>query len=276
MGAGRALQAVALAAGVLALAAGPAAARDVQAITRPSADLALGFTRGGRVAEVLVKEDDRVEPGRLLARLDDEAERLQLAQARAAAEDDTRVLAAEAQLKQKRADLKRIQWAHEQGAAPLWDVEHARLDVEIGEMTLAVTRFEHEQEKRRYEELKAVVDRMRLVSPAAGRVEQVSIEAGETAEPMKPVLRVVRIDPLWIEAPVPLAVATRLKAGDTVRVTFQEPESRGTTTAEGTVTRVSAVADAASDTLTVRVEVPNPAARPAGETVRVSVPDASP
>ena len=91
------------------------------------------------------------------------------------------------------------------------------------------------------------------------------------------VIRVVQIDPLWIDAPVPLTQAVELKVGRTAQVVFGLPDKP--TKAEpastslvvpGRVIFVGAVADAASDTLRVRIEVPNQAKRPAGEHVRVT------
>lgn len=77
----------------------------------------------------------------MLVRQDDEAERIQLEQLEAQAEDTTRIEAAEAQLAQKGEDLKKLEWAHQEGAATDWEVEHARLEVRIGELSLRLARF---------------------------------------------------------------------------------------------------------------------------------------
>jgi RND family efflux transporter MFP subunit len=265
-----------LLAGFPFLAAPSASAEPVEAVSLPSADVTLSFVQAGRVVEVLVKEGDVVEAGQVLARQDDAAERLQLAQLKAQAKDTTRIDAGEAQLAQKREDLKKLQWARDEGAATEWEVAHARLDVRIAELSVKLARFEHEQAGLKYEEMKVRVDRMRLVSPLAGRVEEVSIEAGESAEPLAPAIRIVKIDPLWIDAAVPLVRARELAPGRAARVSHANPgPSPGERPDEGKVVHVAAVADAASDTLTVRVEVPNPSGRPAGERVRVTFPPAS-
>jgi RND family efflux transporter MFP subunit len=240
--------------------------QSVEAITRPSADVALSFVRAGQVAEVLVKEGDAVEAGQLLARQDDTAEQIQLAQLKAEAEDTVRVEAAEAQLAQKREDLKKLEWAQKEGAATEWEVAHARLEVRIGELSLELARFEREQAGRKFEEAKAQLERMRLCSPVAGLVEEVKVEPGEAAEPMAAVIRVVKIDPLWVEVPAPLVQGRRLRAGQAAAVAFPGEEI----SVSGKVVYMAAVADAASDTLSVRVEVPNPSGRPAGERVEVT------
>ena len=257
---------LAAAAWALAAASAPVRAAEpaVENFTKPSADVLLSFVRSGNIAEVLVKEGDAVESGQVLARLDDEAERLQVEQLKADAENGTPVENAEAQLAQKEADLKKRQWALSHGASTVSEVEQARVEVQFHRLAVEVARFDQSQKCRQYEEAKVELDRMRIVSPAAGRVEEAAIEPGEAAEPLRPVLRVVRIDPLWVEASVPLEQVAAVRVGQAARVEFPAAHQ-----ATGRTVWVAAVADAASRTLQVRVEVPNPAGRPAGQRVRV-------
>ncbi|MCD6303978.1 MAG: efflux RND transporter periplasmic adaptor subunit [Planctomycetes bacterium] len=249
----------------------PAAGQEkIEAITRPSEDRVLSFVRAGRIAEVLVREGDHVKKGDELVRQDDEAERAQIAQLEAQARDDTRVKAAAAQLAQRRVELKQKEWARQQGAATELEVEQARLDVTISELSLKLTEFEHAQDGRKLKEALVQLDRMRLRSPIDGVVEQVMVDPGESADALEKVIRVVKIDPLWIDVPVPLERARKLdKRKDAAEVEFPgetgEPLRR-----TGRIIHIAAVADAASETLTVRVEVDNPSGRQAGERVYVS------
>ncbi len=240
-----------------------------EAITRPSEDRVLSFTRPGLIAEVTVEDGDRVEAGQVLVRLDSAAERIQLAQLKAEAENTTRVEAAEARLAQKRVDLKRLQFAAERGAATELEVETAQLEVKISELSLVLAQFELQQAKLKYEEAQAQVDRMSLESPIDGRTETVAAEAGEAIEARDRILRIIRIDPLRIDVPVPLVTARKLKVGQSATVRFEPGPS-----AKGEITFLAGEADAASGTLTVRVEVPNPEERFAGEQVRVEFPAA--
>ncbi len=84
----------------------PGWAAGIESITMPQADVFLGFITGGLVGEVLVREGAWVKKGTLLAKLNDSAERIELERLAALAEDTTRLEAAEADLAQKRADLK--------------------------------------------------------------------------------------------------------------------------------------------------------------------------
>lgn len=241
----------------------------VRAITRPSADITLSFVQPGRIAQVPFKEGDVVKAGEVLVRQDDAAEQVQLAQLKAQSDDVTQVRASEASLAQKKVDLEKLEKAAASNAATFLEVEHAKLDVTIAQLSLELARFEHDQAGRKYEEYRIRVDNMRLKNPVDGRVEKVDVEVGESANALADVVRVVQIDPLWIDAPVPLAEAIGLKTGVTSRIQFME-SGKVTSTAEGRVIFVAAVADAASATLRVRIEVPNKAGRPAGEHVMVT------
>ena len=121
---------------------------------------------------------------------------------------------------QKVADLKKFEGASKKGAATDWEVEHARLNVREAQLSMQLAKFENEQDRRKYEEIKADIERSRLLSPVNGLVEEVTIEPGESAQPLKTAIRVVRTDPLWIDAIIPLTLARDLKLGPYRSVTF--------------------------------------------------------
>ena len=241
------------------------AAGDIEAITKPSKDVTLSFVRQGQIAKILVKEGQVVKVGRVLVQQDDAAEQAHLAQLKAQAEDTI----AQAQLDQKKVDLKKIEWAAKRGASTELEVEHAKLDVLIAELSVKLAKFEHTQNKRKYDEVKIRLSRMRLISPIAGRVERVFIETGESVDSMDEVVRIVSIDPLWIDVPVPVRQAHTLKPNRIARIAF---DKSGKDKIDGKIVHVASVADAASGTLNVRVELPNPSSRPAGEKVYVCFP----
>jgi len=154
--------------------------------------------------------------------------------------------AAEASLAQKKVDLKRLEWAAERGSATDLEVEHARLDVKMAQI---------------------VVDRMCLKSPIEGTINKIEVEVGEAINGLANVVRVVKTDPLWIDVPVPLAKGTIPKPGQFAEVKFPGSAKE---ISVAKIIYVSTVADAASSTLRVRIEVPNKRNRPAGEHVSIT------
>jgi RND family efflux transporter MFP subunit len=252
---------------LLAVAAGLCFAEGSKAVTKPSEDRTLSFVAPGRVAKVLVKQGDEVKAGQLLVQQDNEMEQVQAEQLKAQAEDTVRVKAAEETLAQKKVEYEKLKEAYAKGAVSRWDVERARLDVSIYGLSLDLAKFNQEQDRRKYREKQAQIERMKIVCPFDGRVEKIFIEAGESADALTKVIRVVKTDPLWVDVAVPLAVGRTLKLGRTAKVTFAETDDKP---AEGKVIDVAGVADAASDTLMVRLLLPNPTHRPAGEHVNVT------
>ena len=243
-------------------------AERLQGITAPNADVTLSFVVPGRVSDVLVKEGDTIEKDQLLVNLYDEPERIQSEQLKMLSEDRTKIYAAKAELAQKRVDLKKVKLAKEKGAASDWEVEHLRLNVRIAELSLKSAVLEQEQYRRRYDHAQSQLEQMRLVAPLAGRVEDISVEVGESIGSLGPVIRIVQNDPLWIDVPVPMNQAGELEVGQKVWIRF--PGATNDTSPNGQIINIATVADAASDTLRVRIEVPNPHKRPAGERVNVS------
>jgi multidrug efflux pump subunit AcrA (membrane-fusion protein) len=148
-------------------------------------------------------------------------------------------------LAQKRVDLKRLKLAKKRGASTELEVEHAQLEVKIAAIR---------------------VDNMRLLSPIDGFVEKINIEVGESLDELIDAIRIVRIDPLWIDVHVPQDKAFTVKVGDTAIVKFPMPQEESSL---GKVIFVSRAADAASATLRARIEVPNKSNRTSGERAHI-------
>jgi multidrug resistance efflux pump len=250
-------------------------AKAVEAITKPSGDVKLSFVQSGLIGRVLVREGQAVEAGEVLMEQDDKVEQVQKERLKAQADDQTNVDYYVAQRDQKKVYLKRITEVDRNATTPT-EVEMAQLDVKVAELSLQLAIFNHTQEQRKYREFQAQVERMRIRSPISGKVEQISLKEGEAADALAPILRVVSIDPLWIDVPVQLDEARCLTVGTAAQVGFPPPVPAGgvssapAVSVEGKIIHVGAVAEAASNTLLVRVEAPNASARPAGERVEVT------
>jgi RND family efflux transporter MFP subunit len=263
---------------VLNSAQGAEPAAGIEAITKPSQDVKLGFVRPGVVAKLLVKEGQDVKEGQLLVQQNDFAEQAQLEQLKANAEDQTRVKAAKAQLEQKKVDLVKLEKALKKGASTDLEVEHARLDVVIAGFQLDVEKFQRGQDTLKQKELQLQIERMRINSPIEGRVEEILVREGEPSDALVKVIRVVNTKLLWVDVPVPMAQAQKLQVGAKMEVIFGaaqagEQTKPGGEVVKGEVIFLAAVADGASGTRMVRVQAPNPTSRPAGEHVEVRIPD---
>jgi membrane fusion protein, multidrug efflux system len=247
---------------------GSAGAGSITAVTIPSADVTLSFIQSGRIDKINFKEGEIVKVGDSIVQQYDMVERAQLAQLEAESLNVTQVQASEAKLKQTKVDLERRKKAGK-SAVTESELEYAELNLNIAELSMRLAVFQHEQSIRKFEEAKLQIDNMNMKSPIDGRIEEIYVEAGESVNALDKVVRVVRIDPLWIDVRVPAAQSANLSFGNPAVVEFSDAAK---STLEGVVIFKAAVADAASETLRVRIQVPNGVNRPAGEQVKVTFP----
>jgi multidrug efflux system membrane fusion protein len=252
---------------LLALLLAPPAAADVEAIARAKRDLQLSFTVAGQVADVLVEPGDRVEADQPLLRLDDEEIASNLRLLRLRAESTLEMDAAEAEWKMAQADEKRVRSSFAQDAAAEFEVERAELETLRQRLRFELFQQRREEAMLNLRQAEIRQTRYTMRAPMDGVVEEVIIETGEAVDALQPVVRVVVIDPLVVDAPVPTADTLSLAEGDPAWVLFQLPGQ--TAPIQGRITQVASVADAASETRRVRIEIPNPDALPAGSAVSV-------
>jgi RND family efflux transporter MFP subunit len=247
--------------------------QDFEAVSKPSADIVLSFVKPGRIAAVPCKEGDTVRSGELLAKQEDKADQVRVKMLAIQAADETKIEMTQAERLQKTKDLVKLEEALQKGAATDWETDHARLDVETTRIALEQARLDHEQNIRRHEEATIEFEKLHLLSPIDGYVEEVEIEVGESVQAFDPVIRVVQTDPLLIDVPVPVPLANQLSKNQPAMVIFPSANGKkGEDFVEGTIENIATVAEAASNTLRVRIKAPNSQKRPAGERVRISFP----
>jgi RND family efflux transporter MFP subunit len=246
--------------------------QQFEAVSKPSADIILSFVKPGRIYEVLCKEGDKVRTGKLLAKQEDRAELVRVKMLETQAADETKIKMTEAELLLKKKDLGKLEEALRKGAATEWETDHTRLDVEKTKIALERARLEHQQDIRRFEEASIEFDYLHLASPIDGYVEEVEIEAGESVQAFDSVMRVVQTDPLLIDVPIPVPLANQLMKDQAAIVIFPLANGQGDQAVEGKIENIASVAEAASNTLRVRIKVSNSQQRPAGERVIISFP----
>ena len=256
-------------AGLAAGALGPALAGSdgIEAVTRPSIEITLSFLEAGKIEHVYIKQGDRVKLGQPIIRLNDDADLVRLDQLKGQAENQGKIKMAAAQLAQKSQLLDHLEGAASRNAVSPLELSRAQLDASLASLTRDQESFEHTQAGLRFREAQIRLDRLALNSPAAGLVEELFVHEGQIIDRLEKVVRLVTIDPLWVDVATPVTQAKGLTVGAAVTVEFRDGQK-----ATGKLVHVGAFADAGSDTLKVRIEVPNGASRPAGEHVKVRFP----
>jgi RND family efflux transporter MFP subunit len=260
----------------------PEPAGPFQGITRPSERRQLSLKVMDVVWDVLVKPGDAVRTGQLLVIEDRREEELNYRIIKIEAESEARikggevaVKAAEVTLENKQVELQRVQQMYGNGVATVTELDRARLDVEISKLEIEKARWDLEQARveraqriAQAERQLVTLDRMQVTSPIDGLVEDVLVRKGEVVDPQKPVIIVVKNDPLWVEVYLPTGVSLGLQVGQTVTVRYAfDPRTR-----EARVIYLNPVADAAAGVQLVRLELANPEGLPSGLPVQVLPP----
>lgn len=241
---------------------------QVEAITTAKEDLKLGFTVGGKVAKVHVKLGDHVEKDQVLITLEDEEGQALVELYELRANSDLEIHAAEAQLELARIEEKAIRTAYDNGAAMPIEVDRAATKTKLSEIDLDLAKQRYKELKPQLSQAKSRHNQYILKAPTAGFIDMITVSEGELVEDLKPVLQLVVTDPLWIDAAVPTRQSLDIHNGAPAWVSSKLPGYEQPI--QGKVIHLAQVADGASDTRLVRVEIPNPEGMPAGCHVFVS------
>lgn len=236
----------------------------VRVFTKPSRDAVMGFSRTTSVLEVLVSGGQLVERGDLLVRGDDREDEALLRQQRVRAETSLPIERERKIEALAKVEYERMREVHQQDGAAQLEVDRARLNWETSVLDARMAVWQQEQEAMQVERAEARVEALRLRAPFDGVVESVKVDEGDTIRESEKVVRVVRINPLWMDvhAPVEETLLLGLEPGDPAWVLVDYPgEPR---LLEGRVVEVSPVADFSIRKRRVRVEADNPEGWPPG------------
>ncbi len=220
-------------------------AEKFECLVQPYLQVKLSSGVPGILGEVLVDRGDFVKKGQLLARLVSDAQEAGYELARARAEFAERRV-------ERNQELYRKQMIsiHEKDEM---ETEAHLLKLEVREV--------EEQLKMRS-----------IRSPLDGVVVKRHLSVGEYVQ-QEAMLELAQIDPLRVEVVIPMRLYGKIKIGMSAQVEWEAPLGG---VHRATVTVVDPVVDAASGTIGVRLELPNPRYQlPAGTQCTVSFPISS-
>jgi RND family efflux transporter MFP subunit len=215
------------------------APRALDCLVEPSLEVKLGSPADGVIAQMLVERGDSIRRGQPLVRLNSQLE--------AAAVDSARGKAEFARRKAARNDE-----LYEKQLISVQERDQLETEARLAELEL----------REREEALKLRT----IVSPIDGVVvDRLMAPGDQVARAGSQILRLMQLDPLYVEVVAPSALLGRIRPGAHARVTPQGGKAHS-----ARVLVVDRVVDAASGTFRVRLELRNPGyAIPAGLRCRV-------
>lgn len=214
----------------------------------------------GQVVEIKKREGDYVEAGEVIARLKyDKAEiardRAQAAVALAEARLELATLDAAYYLKefQKTEDLFKSKAASES------ELNQARLKRDEAEISKKITEADLATTKAELRYVEADLDETNVKSPVKGVITERLLDEGEIYEPGDRIImfQILAIDTVKVFVNLPQEYLTKIKIGDKVRV---KVALGGETLydGDGAVSYIHPTIDASSETVLVKIAVPNP------------------
>lgn len=241
-------------------------------VTRPSRDSIMGFAFPIEIDAIPVAGGQLVKKGDVLVRGRDAEVAAALEVQRVRAANDAPVQNATSALQLAELRYNNTKNARDLGGSNQSEFDERRIAWEAAKSALLNAEMQLKEERGRVAQLERQLERYALRAPFDCVVEIVAGELGQAVDIQQPVVRVVAIDPLWIDVPTPTEETLRLglKEGSPASVLLDVPDAGGpgAPARAGRVLYVSPVVDAAG-TRRVRVEVPNPTLLPAGTRAKV-------
>lgn len=231
-----------------------------RAVTRPSQDATMGFQAPTTIKEVAARPGASVAKGQVILRGDDAEDVALLKLQQLQVENPLPVARARAAMELADVEYKRLREILDRGgSASQLEVDRARLNYEVARIDFETAQLQQAQNVIQLERLQARVERVRLQAPFDGVVDSVLADVGQIINESQVVIRVVSVDPLWIDvnAPTSDARTLTLQPGDQAWILADVAGNARLT--GGKVVEVAPTADSASRTRRVRVELPNPA-----------------
>lgn len=228
---------------VLVAAAPPSQAQEFECLLEPHEVVKVSSPVEGLLAAVDVERGDQVSKGQVIARLKSDVEQAAVDLARARADFGQRkVVRNEELIKQKLISPS--------------EKDELETDSRVAQLQL--------------QQAEAVLEQRTIKSPIYGVVMERFLSAGEFVQ-SDPILKIAQLNPLNVEVIVPVDRLGNIHKGMTAVV---HPQALVDADFKARVVIVDRVIDAASSTVGVRLELPNPDYRvPAGLKCSVIFPD---
>jgi RND family efflux transporter MFP subunit len=263
-------RAIRAAAALLAISLHPAAAaaQAFDCVIDPSETVKIGSPIPGLFDEVLVKRGDVVARDQVIARLESSVEAKTVALNRFRAESTAKIDAQQQRVSLALARLERSSALFKNKIESQDKYEERRADAAVASQDLIREEQERQLATFELERSESLLRQRTIRSPIDGIVTEKKLSAGEYIHQEGYVVIVTRLDPLFVEAFVPVGSYGRIKVGMTATVRPDEPIG-GSHIA--TVSVVDRVFDPSSSTYGIRLTLPNPdRSLPGGQRCKVS------
>ncbi len=226
---------------------------QLDCVIEPSEVADVSSSVRGIMENVLVERGDWVKKGQVIAKLESSVERANVSLAQAEAEANSLIHARTARLALAEKRLARVLELSKTKSIASQALDEAETDKVLAQAELEQVLQGQHLAQLRLSRAKSVLALRSIQSPVTGTVQTVHVSAGESVED-RPIMTIVQIDPLYVEAIAPVQMFGQIKQDDTAHVYPEEPLG-GVFLAK--VIMVERVIDAPSGTFGVRLKLSN-------------------
>lgn len=249
----------------------PVAAELFDCIIDPAVVVGVGNEVPGLLEEVTISRGDTVQEGQQIAVLASDVEQTTVELLTEQAESQAEIEAQRARFELVRSRLNRARELAEANLVPQDKLEEAVAEMEVVKRELAIAEMRSRVAGLELTRARKVLEQRSIVSPITGVVLERLLFNGEFLAQDGKLATIAQLDPLHVEAYLPVEYYAQIRLGMSAVVMPNEPVVGSY---EGTVTVIDRLFDAASGTFGVRVELRNPdGILPAGHRCRIQLGD---
>jgi len=228
----------------------------------PAALIRVSASAPGVLDAVLVRRGDKVRKGQIVARVGSSVENATIKILETRAGSSAAVDAQQARVMFSKGRVERARQLVQERAQSVSQLEEFEYDYTTAQSLLQQALLDKESAAAELARARISLEQTNVRSPVDGYVLETTLKPGEYASGELHVMQIVQLDPLLIEAFLPVELYATTSVGQAVAVRPVPPVSGHYTT---TITVVDRVFDTASRTFGVRAELSNPdGALPAG------------
>jgi RND family efflux transporter MFP subunit len=228
---------------------------QISGFAEPDALIAVATAESGILEKIHVDENEVVEAGQILATLDNDVYKAQVAIAEHEAKAMGRIKIAQAERELRQRRLGKLTALELQGKSHSEELDRAKADLAVAEAQLETALDDQKLYELQLERARIQLKKRSIFAPASGVIIDLHKRAGEYLSPTSPqLLQLARLDPLRAKFLVSRGQLAKFKSGATVAIQF--PDSKQKTS--GKVDRISPVSDAESGLTEIQVLIANP------------------
>lgn len=238
-------------------------------IMDPAQIIQLSANNSGVLSEVIVARGDTVSRGQAVARMVSTLEAATVDILEARARTTAQIAAQEARVAFVGTQLDRVRRLVEQNAQSTARLEELEYEYALAQSQLSQATNDRDTLLAEVSRARIALENTTVTSPIDGQVIDILLHAGEYAGSDRHIMLVAQLDPLHVDAYLPIDVFPSIKSGMTVTI---RPDAPIGGEHIALISSVDSVFDAASKTFGVRVTLDNPdTSIPAGHRCQLEV-----